>query len=198
MKFIDCAFALAVAVFLFGAFVGAVSILLFANVREFTLMLLQARMVSPLQTVSRLGDLAVFLVVFVNNSVSAVLSFAYPFAIGRITWTPPLSKQRSFLLLSSYTLLAAFLSGFFSLGAPLGTAWVVGGTSLLLALISGARIHGPLEFCLVLMCIAEPLRLSRVDVGRGLSRKLFDDRILLLVSVAGLLLAAAIEVFLGI
>jgi hypothetical protein len=198
MKFIDRAFALTLAVFLAGASIGAISIILSAEVREFAISLLQGRMLSPIQTLSRLGDVAVFVGVFLNNVVPVVLSFVYPFALVRISWTPPLSKRRSFLFLSFYTIAVAFLIGFFSLGAPLATAWVLGGANLFMAMVSGVRIHGPLEFGFVLVCVAEPLRLTLGTGENGLYRNLLHDRFLLVISVLGLLLAAAIEVFLRI
>jgi hypothetical protein len=197
MKFIDRAFALAVAVFLVGAFIGAISIILSSNFRALANVLFEARMLSPIRTASRLGDIAVFLVIFLNNSVPAVLSFVYPLAVDKIRWTPPLSIRRRFLFLSAYTVISAFLSGFFSLGAALASAWVLGGTNLFLSLISGARIHGPLEFAFVLVCIAEPLRVSWVTKKGAAPRKLVDDRVLLPFSITGLLVSAAIEVFLG-
>jgi hypothetical protein len=165
------------------------------NVREFAVMLLQARMLSPIRAAIKLGDFAVFLLIFLNNSIPAVLSFIYPLAISRIAWTPPLTKRRNFLFLSGYTLVAAFLIGFFSLGAPLATAWVLGGTDMFLSLISGAQVHGPLEFAFVLVCVAEPLRIARVTKEVA-AKRLFDDWGLLAVSIVGLLVSSAIEVFL--
>ncbi len=195
MRFIDRPLALTVAVFLIGAFIGAILVVLSSNIREFAIMLLQARMLSPVQAVSHLGNIAVFLLIFVNNCVPAVLSFIYPLIIARVKWTPPLTERRNFLLLSGYTFAAAFLIGFFSLGTPLATGWVLGGTSMLFSLISTAMVHGPLEFAFVLVCVAEPLRIARAT-REGVAERLFDDRELLAVSVLGLLASAAIEVFL--
>jgi len=195
MRFIDRALALTVAVFLIGAFIGAILVVLSSSVREFAIMLLQARMLSPVQSVSHLGKIAVFLLIFVNNCVPVVLSFAYPLIIARIKWTPPLSERRNFLFLSGYTLVVAFLIGFFSLGAPLATAWALGGTQMLLSLISEAWVHGPLEFAFVLVCVAEPHRVARVAREVANSR-LFHDRGLLAVSIVGLLVSGAVEVFL--
>ena len=198
MKYIDRAFASAILMFLAGALLGATITILSTNMREIAVALLQARMVSPLQMVSHLGDIAVFLVVFANNSVPVILSFVYPFALAKIVWTPPLGKHRRALLLSSYTFIAAFLIGFFSVGTPLAVAWVLGGTRLSFSLIFGARIHAPLEFALVLVCVAEPLRLSSSARGGETIRQLIDDRWLLAFSIAGLLVSGAIEVSLGI
>jgi hypothetical protein len=197
MKFIDRPFGLTVAVFLIGAIAGAGLTALSSDVRELALGLFQARMVSPIQTVSHLGDIALFLLIFLNNLVPVILSFLYPMAILRIPWTPPLTKERLLLFLGGYTFVVAFLVGFFSLGAPLGIGWALGGTRMLLSLTSGVLVHGPLEFVFVLVCVAEPLRIAHaareVDTQR-----LADDRVLLAVSIIGLLLSAAIEVFLGI
>jgi hypothetical protein len=195
MRFIDHALALTVAVFLIGAFIGAILVVLSSNIRKFAIMLFQARMLFPVQTVSHLGDIAVFLLIFVNNCVPAVFSFIYPLVIARIKWTPPLSERRNFLFLSGYSFLVAFLIGFFSLGAPLATAWALGGTQMLLSLIFGAWAHGPMEFTFVLVCAAEPLRIARVATEVAKSR-LFHDRGLLAVSIAGLLVSGAVEVFL--
>jgi len=195
MRFLDRALASAVAAFLIGAFVGAAAILQFSNIREFTIMLIQARMLSPIRTLSQYGDIVVFLAVFINNTVPVVLSFIYPLAIARITWMPPLTRQRTFLLLAGYTLAVAFLIGFFSLGAPLVTGLVLGGTQVLFSLISNARVHGPLEFAFVLVCVAEPLRLARLK-GELAPARVAEDLGLLVVSIVGLLGSSAIEVFL--
>jgi hypothetical protein len=197
MKFIDRPFGLTVTVFLTGASAGAGLTIFSQSVRELTIALLQARMISPIQTVSHFGDIAVFLLILLNNSVPAVLSFVYPLAILRIKWTPPLTKQRYFLFLGGYTFIVAFLVGFFSLGAPLGTGWVLGGTEILLSLISGALVHGPLEFAFVLVCVAEPLRIARLT-REVAAERLSNDWELLAVAIVGLLVSGAIEVFLGI
>jgi hypothetical protein len=198
MKFIDRASAVAVAVFLAGAFFGGVSVFLSMTMRTLTTALLQSRMLSPMRFASQLGEMAIFLLIFLNNSVPVVLSFLYPFAMGRIRWTPPLSRQRNFLFLGAYTLITAFITGFFSLGAPLATAWIIGGANLTLSLIQSVRVHGPLEFGFVLVCVAEPLRLVWVGAKEEAPRRLADDRKLLFASLVGILLSAVIEVFLRI
>ena len=195
MRFIDRAFALAVAVFLIGASTGAISIILSSTIREFAMILLRGRMLSPIRIVSQYGDAAVFLVIFINNTVPVVLSFAYPFAIAKIAWTPSLTKQRTSLLLSAYTFAVAFFVGFFSFGAPLATEWILGGTSMLFSLIWTARVHGPLEFAFVLVCVAEPLRIARLKEELA-PAALYHDLGLMIVSIVGLLGSSAIEVFL--
>lgn len=195
MRFIDWPLAFAMAVFLVGALIGAILVALSSNIREFAIILLQTRMLSPVQTASHLGNVAVFLLIFVNNCVPAVLSFIYPLIIARIRWTPPLTERRNFLFLSGYTFAAAFMIGFFSLGAPLAIGWVLGGTHMLISLIYTASVHGPLEFVFVLVCVAEPLRVARA--GKGMTaRALLDDWPLLVVSIVGLLGSSVIEVFL--
>jgi hypothetical protein len=197
MKLIDRSFAVTVLVFLVGASAGAALTVLSSDVRELTMALFHARMMSPIQTVSHLGDIAVFCLILLNNSVPAVLSFVYPLVILRIKWTPPLAKQRCFLFLGGYTLIVAFLVGFFSLGAPLGTGWVLGGTKILLSLISGAMVHGPLEFAFVLVCVAEPLRIARLTRELAVKR-LSNDWKLLAIAIVGLIVSGAIEAFLRI
>jgi hypothetical protein len=198
MKYIDRALVLAVAVFFAGALIGAFSIATLPIVRQLSFMLLQSRMVSPMRSVSRLGDFAVLLVIFINNSIPVILSFIYPITIAKIKWTPPLTARRRFMLLAGYTFVAAFLVGFFSLGAPLGLAWVFGGFPLFASLLLGAQLHGPIEFGLVLVCVAEPLRIAQSNERMEIMKKLSEDWSLVLISIAGLLLSAAIEVFAGI
>jgi hypothetical protein len=197
MKFIDRPFGVTVAVFLIGALAGAGLTVLSPDVRELALGLFQARMISPIQAASRLGDIALFLLVFANNVVPAVLSFAYALAIVRVDWTPPLSRHRRNLFLGGYTILAAFLVGFFSLGAPIGAVWALAGINALESLLSGAIVHGPLEFAFVLLCIAEPFRITTLTEQMATTRLSADSK-LLGVAVLGLVASAAVEVFLGI
>jgi hypothetical protein len=197
MKFIDRPFGLTVASFLIGASAGAGLTAISSDVRELALGLFQARMISPIRAASHLGDIAVFLLIFANNAVPAVLSFAYSLAIIRIEWTPPLSRQRRLLFLGGYTFLVAFLVGFFSLGAPLGAVWALAGSNALGSLISGAIVHGPLEFAFVLLCVAEPFRITSLTREMAVER-LSDDLTLLGVAIVGLAGSGAIEVFLGI
>jgi hypothetical protein len=197
MKFIDRPFGLTMIVFIIGASAGAGSTALFQDVRELALALFQARMISPLETVSHLGNIPLFFLIFANNSVPAVLSFAYPFVILRIKWTPPLTAERFLLFLGGYTFAASFLVGFFSLGAPLGTAWVLGGSKMIHSLVYGAALHGPLEFAFVLVCVAEPFRIALLK-GEMAAERLSDDFKLLAVAIVGLAASGATEVFLGI
>jgi hypothetical protein len=159
--------------------------------------LLSVRMISPIQIASRLGEAYVWLLVIVNNSVPALLSFVYVFILATLSWTPPLSVEKKFRLLESYSYLCAFLIGFFGFGAALAMGWLIGGTHLLTALLLGASVHGPIEVTTVLLCVSEPMRLAS-----GLKRSEFDlrknlrvDLRLLVVSMFLLSVAAAIEVY---
>jgi len=176
---------------------GSSSVLMSSAFQEFVLATFEARMLAPIRVVVPFGSHVVLLVIFLNNSLPAVLSFMYPLAIVKIRWTPPLTRRRTHFFLSTFTLLTAFLIGFFSLGAALAAGWVHGGRAEVFSLLSGALVHGPLEFSLVLLCVAEPLRIApRVDDQLAqLVRQLRADSRLLPVSLLGLLLSAGIEVF---
>lgn len=157
--------------------------------------MIQVRMLSPIQSASRVGSIALVLLVFANNSVPAVLSFLYPLIVAKVNWTPSLTKKQVRILMIGYTYLSAFLTGFFGVGATLGLALVLGGTMAAVAILFTARVHAPLELFFVLVCIAEPLRLAEVQVGEvtGILRR---HVALLLISLIGLLLSAGIEVLL--
>lgn len=193
LRFLDRAFGIALLSFGIGALIGAPAALL-PGLREFVIVILRVRVTSPLQVVSELGRIAVVLLIFLNNSITVVLSFLYPFVMMKIRWTPPMSKERMQFFMGGFTVLASFLIGFFNLGAILATVWVLRGESGFLSLLSSAWIHGPLEFTFVLLCVAEPLRSAWTN------RTQFpgDDLKVLWVSLLGLLASAAVEVFLGI
>lgn len=190
---------MAIVAFLLGTLTGALAVLCSQGVRELILNLLQTRVVAPVRAASALGTTALWSLVFVNNSVPAVLSFAYPFIIGKVRWTPPLTHQAKLRLMVSFTLLCGFLVGFFGFGGTLGVAWELGGWSRVLFLLSGARLHGPLEFAFILLCVSEPWRLVLtndgvcVDLVKGIRK----DLKMLVVCLLGLLISAAIEVFAG-
>ena len=145
--------------------------------------------------VSQFGNSALLLLVLLNNSIPAGLSFAYPFIIARVSWTPPLTRERRWQLLAYFTWLCAFLVGFFGLGITLSIGWVLGGKALLLAILSGAWVHGPIELVAVLLCVSEPLRLAEELDGLDLTIRLRDDLRLLVICLLGLVVSAAIEVF---
>lgn len=97
--------------------------------------------------------------------------------------------------MASFTWLCAFLIGFFGLGVALSIGWVLGGVPLLFALVSGALMHGPIEFVAILLCVSEPLRLAEDRDRINLMMRLQQDLRLLLICLAALFLSAAIEVF---
>ena len=193
MKFIDRPLAATVAVFFAGALAGGMTIILSPPIRNIFIMIIQVRILSPIQTVSRAGSIALVLLVFLNNSVPPVLSFLYPMVLTRINWTPPLTKKQIRALFAGYTYLSALLTGFFGIGATLGLAWVLEGTSTAIALLFTARVHAPLELFFVLVCLAEPLRLAEVDI-RYVKAVLSKHCWLLWISLIGLFLSAVIEV----
>lgn len=187
----------ALAIFFLGGLVGASAVIFLPFLRELGNQLLQVRMMSPLRAASRFGNIAVFLLIFANNSIPVVLSFIYPFIIRKVKWTPPMSRHREFLYMSAYTVITAFLIGLTALGAPLAIAWTIGGLGAVGNLLSTALIHGPLEFALVLVSVAEPLRIALTSVSSGTDAlsNLRSDLKLLRICLPGLLLSAAIEVF---
>ena len=193
MEFIDRRLAATLAVFFVGVLFGSFTVILSPSFRDIFITIIQVRMLSPIQNASRVGSIALILLVFTNNSVPAVLSFLYPLIVAKVNWTPPLTKKQMRILMIGYTYLSAFLTGFFGVGATLGLAWVLGGTMASVAILFTVRVHAPLELFFVLVCIAEPLRLAEVPVREvaGILRKHIA---LLLISLIGLLLTAGIEV----
>jgi hypothetical protein len=99
-------------------------------------------------------------------------------------------------LLTAFSLLTGGLLGFFNLGATLMLVQKIGGPTLLNALLRTSWLHGPIEFLLVLACVAEPLRLTlRPLNGDEIVRFLRADAKLLFICLVGLIASAAIEVF---
>jgi hypothetical protein len=198
MRFIDRPLAVAGFVFLLGSLAGGSSVLMVPIIRAAVITLIQARMVTPMQRASQFGDSILLLLVFANNSIPAILSFAYPLAIAKIRWSPPLTLKKRCALMSCFTFLCAFLLGFFGFGAGLSIGWLLGGRTVVLALLYGAWVHGPLEIIAVLLCVSEPMRLSLAErrARISLTTELRRDRELLLICLLALLIAAAIEIFL--
>ena len=157
--------------------------------------LLQVRMISPTKSAGQFGYGALLLLVFLNNCIPVFLSFVYPFLIIKIDWKPPLTAERTRALLGYYTSLCALLLGFFGLGAPLSIGLVVGGVRLLLVLLKNAWLHGPLEITAVLLCVSEPLRLTKRECHIDLISCLREDLRLLVICSLILFLSAIIEVF---
>src|SRR5208337_2928272 len=98
MKYVDHPLAVAVTLFSLGAILGAFLVLMSPSLRGAAIALLQARLITPVRTVSRYGNVALLLLVFLNNSIPVLFSFAYPFIIAKVSWTPPLTLQRRRLL----------------------------------------------------------------------------------------------------
>jgi hypothetical protein len=194
MRYIDCPFASAVASFLLGGLLGAFLVIMLPPIRGPVVDLLRARLVNPVKAVSQFGNVALLLLIFLNNSIPCALSFIYTFIIAKADWAPPLTHEKRRLLLSCFTWLCAFLIGFFGLGVALSVGWLFGGTELLLALLASAWIHGPIEIIMVLLCVSEPLRLARQDQAE-LESSLRRDLKLLAICLIALFASAAIEVF---
>jgi hypothetical protein len=194
MKLLDKAFAVALGAFFVGSSLGALAVIMSPSLLAFTLQVFRARMLAPVKTISAFGSYATFLFIFLNNSIPPALSFLYPFVLARVGWEPPLTEKRRWFLMSSFTLLSSFLLGFFDLGTPLAVVWVIGGANGVSGLLLSAWFHGPLEFSLILLCLAEPLRLASETAG--LLAALRKDAFLLVGSILGLLFSAAVEVFL--
>ena len=194
MRYIDRPFASAVGSLLLGGILGTFVVIMVPPVRGPVLGLIEARLVNPIKAVSQFGNVALLLLIFMNNSIPCVLSFTYAVIIAKANWTPPLTQEKRWLLLSCFTWLCAFLIGFFGLGVALAVGWLLGGTELFMELLRGAWIHGPIEIMLVLLCVSEPLRLARQDRAK-LASSLRGDLRLLAMCLIVLLVSAAIEVF---
>jgi len=198
MRYVDRPFAVAVALFFIGAILGAFLVLISSPLRGAITALLQARLITPVRTVSRFGNVALLLLVFLNNSIPPLLSFAYPLIIAKVSWTPPLTLEKRRLLLSCFTWLCAFLVGFFGFGVALSVGWMVGGSELLFNLLRGAWIHGPIELAAILLCVSEPLRLAEQSNQIDLRASLRRDFGLLSICLLMLAVSATIEVFTGV
>jgi len=196
MKFIDIAFGATLVAFGLGSLAGALITILSSTFREFLLLLINSRVITPVRAASSIGALAVMLLIFLNNCIPVALSFLYPLTLGRVRWTPPIRKAIMIRLLAAFSLLTGGLLGFFNLGATLTLVAELRGPSTVNGLLATSWVHAPLEFLFVLVCVSEPLRLAvrRVD-GNEIVRFLRADANLLLISLVGLLVSAAIEVF---
>jgi len=99
-------------------------------------------------------------------------------------------------LLTAFSLLTGSLLGFFNLGATLTLVAKVDGPTVVNALLQSSWAHAPLEFLLVLACVAEPMRLTRRTKNLDeLLEHLHSDAKVLPLFILGLLVSAAIEVF---
>lgn len=190
----DRPFTFSLSAFGVGALAGFLTAVLVPAFRGAMIGMLQVRVLEPVQGAIAIGGFAVVVLIFANNSVPVLLSFLYPILLVRIPWTPPLTRRRRRLLLTGYSFLAAFLVGFLDLGASLGSILFERGQSVVVSLMRHSWLHGPLEFGLVLLCIAEPARIAmREDTASGVASFNRKDAALLLCCLVGLLLAAILE-----
>ena len=198
-QFIDRPFAISLSTFVAGALTG---FLLAAQVPLFRgamIGMLQVRVLEPVEGALMIGSFAVVVLIFANNAVPVLLSFLYPILLVRIHWTPALTRSRSKLLLTGYSLLSAYLLGFFDLGATLGSILFERGASVVISLLSHSWLHGPMEFTLILLCVAEPARIAARG-GTGSRIASFDrkDVLLLIGCLLGILASAILEFALNI
>lgn len=197
--FIDRAFAISLSTFGVGALTGFLLALLVPVFRDAMIGMLWIRVLEPVEGALRVGGFVVVIVIFANNAIPVLLSFLYPILLARIHWTPPLTRSRSNLLLTGYSVLAAYLLGFFDLGATLGSILSERGPSVVSSLISHSWLHGPIEFLLILLCVAEPARIAaREGTGSEIASFNRKDANLFFVCLLGLLLSAILEFALGI
>jgi hypothetical protein len=196
MKFIDIAFGATLVAFGFGSLAGALVTAFSSSFRALLLLLIISRVTTPVRTASSLGTVALMLLIFFNNCIPVALSFAYPFILGKVRWTPPIREVIMIRLLAAFSLLTAALLGFFNLGATLMLVAVLRGPSIVNGFLASSWVHAPLEFLFVLVCVSEPFRLAVRRVrGNEIVRFLRIDANLLFISLVGLLASAAIEVF---
>ena len=199
VRFIDRPFAISLSAFGAGALTGFLLAVLVPAFRDAMVRMLQVRVLEPVEGALVIGGFAVVILIFANNAVPVLLSFLYPILLARIPWTPPLTRSRRELLLTGYSLLAAYLVGFFDLGASLGSILFERGGSVVTSLLRHSWLHGPIEFTLILLCIAEPARIAaRGGSGSGITSFNRKDAVLLLGSLIGLLAAAILEFALNI
>ena len=196
MKFIDAAFGATLVAFSLGSLAGAFVTAFSLTFREFMLLLINSRVIAPVRAASQSGSLALMLLIFLNNCVPVALSFVYPLIIGKVHWTPPMPTVVRNRLLIAFSLLTGGLLGFFNFGATLMLVAEMKGPTLVNALLRTSCVHAPLEFLLVLACVAEPMRLSRRTGSLDeVLRRLHSDANVLPLFLLGLLVSAAIEVF---
>jgi hypothetical protein len=196
MRFLDRPLAVAVVMFTAGSVSGASFVICTYWTRFFLLGLIEVRMLTPLNiALTSGGELAVFVLIFANNSAVALLSFLYPFLIATIHWVPDLDIGRRRTLLSSFTLLIAFVVGFFGIGGIMALEWMWNGVSGLLGLLAKSWLHGPIELGFILVSVSEPLRLANCCDSADIATTLRKDVQVLCIALIGLLLAAALEVY---
>jgi len=196
MRFIDIAFAVTLVAFGLGALAGAFVTAVSLSFRAFMLLLLNFRVVAPVEAASESGKIALMLLIFLNNCVPIILSFVYALMLCKVHWEPPMRAVVRRWLLTAFSLLTGGLLGFFNLGATLMLVAKTWGPNVVNALLQSSWVHAPLEFLLVLACVAEPMRLSRRTGSLDeVLRRLHSDANVLPLFLLGLLVSAAIEVF---
>ena len=196
MRFLDRPLGVAVVMFTAGSVSGAILVMYAYWTRVFLLYLIEVRMLTPVSiALASGGELAVFILIFANNSTVALLSFLYPFLIATIHWVPELASGRRRMLLTGFTLLTAFVVGFFGIGGIMALEWMTNGASGLLGLLAKSWLHGPIEVGFILACVSEPLRLADCGASADIAIILRKDLRMLCIAVIGLLLAAVIEVY---
>ena len=198
VEFVDRPLAISVSTFGVGAVTGFVLAVLSPALRGAMATLLQVRVLQPLQGAMMMGGAAVVVLIFVNNAVPVLLSFLYPILLAKITWTPPLTKNKTQALFTGYSLLAAFLLGFLDLGATLGSILFERGASFTSSLLSHSWLHGPIEFTIILLAISEPARIALRQTSSGLILFERKDRVLLFSCLLGLLASAILELALNV
>jgi hypothetical protein len=198
MKFLDVAFGATLAAFSLGSLAGALVTSFSLTFREFMLLLINLRVVAPVRSASEVGKIALMLLIFINNCIPVALSFGYALIIGKVRWTPPMRAVVRKRLLAAFSVLTAGLLGFFNLGSTLTLLFEIRGLPTVNALVRTSWVHAPLEFLFVLLCVAEPMRLSlrRANMDE-IVRFLRADTKLLIICLVGLLASAAIEAFAG-
>lgn len=196
--YFDRPFAISLVIFGVGSVAGFLLAGLVPFFRGLMMEMFQVRVLGPVESALTLGGFAVVVLIFANNAVPVLLSFLYPILLARVHWTPPLTRSKSELLLTAYSLLTAFLLGFLDLGAASGSILFEQGASTMSYVLRHSWLHGPVEFLLVLLCVAEPARIAaRKYSGSGIAPYDHKDAILLFVSLLGLLASAILEFSFG-
>ena len=198
MRFIDIAFVATLVAFCLGALAGAIVTALSLSFRVFMLLLINTRVIAPVRAASESGKIALMLLIFLNNCVPIILSFVYALILCKVHWEPPMRAVVRKRLLTAFSLLTGGLLGFFNLGATLMLVVQMRGPTVVTALVQSSWVHAPLEFLFVLVCVAEPMRLTRRTEGLDeVLKNLHSDAKVLSLILIGLLVSAAIEVFAG-
>jgi hypothetical protein len=152
------------------------------------------RVLEPAKSASLIGGYAVVALIFTNNAIPVLLSFVYPMLLARIPWAPPLTKTRNAALLTWYTLLTAYLVGFFDVGGTLGSLLFDRGATFVGSILRHAWLHGPIELAVILLCVAEPARIAQRERSSSETSMFTRHDVFLLVgSLVGLFVSAVLE-----